>query len=61
ATNALAGLYTDDRRPARALRKLALGAGARLRPFRRLVMSGLTAEHGGVPAPLRWLRPRVPA
>ena len=61
ATNALAGLYTDDRRPARVLRKLALGAGARLGPFRRLVMSGLTAEHGGVPAPLRRLRPRIPA
>lgn len=61
ATNALAGLYTDDRRPARVLRKLALGAGARLGPFRRLVMSGLTAEHGGVPAPLRRLRPRTPA
>lgn len=61
ATNALAGLYTDDRRPARALRKLALGAGARLRPFRRMVMSGLTAEHGGVPAPLRLLRRQRPA
>lgn len=56
ATQMLVGLYTDDRRPARALRKLALGAGARLGPFRRLVMSGLTAEHGGVPAPLRRLR-----
>lgn len=61
ATNALASLYTDDRRPARALRKLALGAGARLSPFRRLVMSGLTAEHGGMPAPLRRPRPRTPA
>jgi len=61
ATNLLAGLYTDDRRPARMLRKLALGAGARLGPFRRLVMSGLTAEHGGMPAPLRRLRPRIPA
>jgi len=61
ATNLLAGLYTDDRGPARVLRKLALGAGARLGPFRRLVMSGLTAEHGGVPAPLRRLRPRIPA
>ncbi|CAM5540562.1 5-demethoxyubiquinol-8 5-hydroxylase UbiM [Rhodanobacter lindaniclasticus] len=56
ATQLLAGLYTDDRRPARVVRKLALGAGARLRPFKRLVMSGLTAEHGGVPAPLRRLR-----
>ncbi|MBT2144818.1 MULTISPECIES: 5-demethoxyubiquinol-8 5-hydroxylase UbiM [unclassified Rhodanobacter] len=61
ATNLLAGLYTDDRGPARVLRKLALGAGARLGPFRRLVMSGLTAEHGGMPAPLRRLRPRIPA
>jgi hypothetical protein len=43
------------------LRKLALGAGARLAPFRRLVVAGLTAEHGGVPAPLRRLRLRIPA
>lgn len=56
ATRMLAGLYTDDRRPARVVRKLALGAGARLGPFRRLVMSGLTADRGGVPAPLRLLR-----
>ena len=56
ATQMLADLYTDDRRPARALRKLALGAGARLGPFKRLVMSGLTAEHPGIPAPLRLLR-----
>ena len=53
ATRMLAGLYTDDRRPARVLRKLALGAGARLGPFKRLVMSGLTAESAGVPALLR--------
>jgi ubiquinone biosynthesis UbiH/UbiF/VisC/COQ6 family hydroxylase len=50
ATQMLAGLYTDDRRPARVLRKLALGAGARLGPFKRLVMSGLTAVGGRVPA-----------
>lgn len=56
ATQMLAGLYTDDRRPARALRKLALGAGARLGPFKRMVMSGLTADGSSVPAPLRWLR-----
>lgn len=61
ATNALAKLYTDERRPARVLRKLALGAGARLGPFRRMVMHGLTAEHGGLPAPLRRLRSRLPA
>lgn len=56
ATQMLAGLYTDDRRPARIVRKLALGAGARLGPFRRLVMSGLTSEHAGVPPPLPFLR-----
>ena len=61
ATRLLAGLYTDDRRPARALRKLALGAGARLRPFRRLVMSGLTTDRGGAPASLHRIRPRTPA
>jgi len=56
ATQLLAGLYTDDRRPAKALRKLALGAGARLGPFKRMVMSGLTVDGMGVPAPLRLLR-----
>jgi 2-polyprenyl-6-methoxyphenol hydroxylase-like FAD-dependent oxidoreductase len=54
ATRMLAGLYTDDRRPARVLRKLALGAGARLGPFKRRVMSGLTGD-GGVPATSRRL------
>jgi ubiquinone biosynthesis UbiH/UbiF/VisC/COQ6 family hydroxylase len=54
ATQMLADLYTDDRRPARALRKLALDAGARLGPFRRLVMSGLTADRSAVPLPRRW-------
>lgn len=58
ATQMLAGLYTDDRRPARIARKLALGAGARLRPFRQLVLSGLTAERGGVPTLLRGPRHR---
>ncbi|MEO7066081.1 MAG: 5-demethoxyubiquinol-8 5-hydroxylase UbiM [Rhodanobacter sp.] len=59
ATQMLASLYTDDRRPARVLRKLALGAGARLGPFRRIVMSRLTTESGStsvVPAPLRFGR-----
>lgn len=56
ATQMLASLYTDDRGPARVLRKLALRTGARLTPFRRLVMSGLVAERGGVPLPLRILR-----
>jgi ubiquinone biosynthesis UbiH/UbiF/VisC/COQ6 family hydroxylase len=42
ATQLLASLYTDDRLPARALRKLALGACAHAGPFRRMVMTGLT-------------------
>jgi ubiquinone biosynthesis UbiH/UbiF/VisC/COQ6 family hydroxylase len=46
ATQMLAGLYTDDRRPARVVRKLALRAGARLRPFRMAVMAGLVADGG---------------
>ena len=40
-TQALATLYTDERAPARALRKLALGAARRLSPFRRLVVRKL--------------------
>lgn len=59
ATQLLATLYTDDRRPARVLRKLALGAGARLGPFKRMVMAGLTADSGGVPALLRRGRPQA--
>ena len=37
ATNAIAGLYTDDRAPARLLRAAVLRAGAALGPARRLV------------------------
>ncbi len=54
ATRMIAGLYGDDRLPARALRKLALGAGRRVAPFRRLVMAGLT--DAGTQAPLEALR-----
>jgi ubiquinone biosynthesis UbiH/UbiF/VisC/COQ6 family hydroxylase len=46
ATQMLAGLYTDDRRPAQVVRKLGLRAGARLRPFRMAVMKGLVADGG---------------
>jgi len=53
ATQMLAGLYTDDRPPARILRKLALGAGARLKPFRKIVLAGLTAEPSDLPTPFR--------
>ncbi len=43
-TQLLASLYTDDRLPARALRKLALDIGTRVGPFKRRVMAGLTAD-----------------
>ena len=59
ATQMLADLYTDDRRPARVLRKLALGVGARLGPFRRIVASRLTTESGStsvIPALFRFGR-----
>jgi ubiquinone biosynthesis UbiH/UbiF/VisC/COQ6 family hydroxylase len=46
ATQLLAGLYTDDRRAAGVVRKLALVAAARLRPFKRMVIAGLTADEG---------------
>ncbi|TAL73951.1 MAG: FAD-dependent hydroxylase [Rhodanobacter sp.] len=60
ATNLLAGLYTDDRRATRLVRKLALGAGVRVTPFKRMVMAGLTADRGGIPlpSPLRLLQAR---
>jgi ubiquinone biosynthesis UbiH/UbiF/VisC/COQ6 family hydroxylase len=59
ATQLLAGLYTDDRLPARAVRKLALGAAAHAGPFRRMVMAGLTAA--GETPPARRRRPWLPA
>ncbi len=49
ATRMITGLYGDDRLPARALRKLALAAGRRVAPFRRLVMAGLTDTGTHVP------------
>ena len=52
-TQMLAGLYTDDRAPARLLRKLALGAGARLGPLKRIVISGLTSDSSSIPALFR--------
>ena len=50
ATQLLASLYTDDRPPARVLRKLALGVCAHAGPFRRMVMAGLTGTGEVVPA-----------
>ena len=49
ATWLVSALYTDDRVPARALRKLALGIGRHARPFRRGVMHGLTQPGDGMP------------
>jgi ubiquinone biosynthesis UbiH/UbiF/VisC/COQ6 family hydroxylase len=59
ATQLLASLYTDDRLPARALRKLALGVCAHAGPFRRMVMAGLTTT-GEISSARLW-RPRLPA
>jgi len=41
ATNAIAGLYTDDRMPARLLRGAVLRAGGALTPVRKLIASQL--------------------
>lgn len=60
ATQLLANLYTDDRPPARVMRGLAIAAGNRLGPFRRMIMAELVRadERGGPPVrhPLRALR-----
>lgn len=42
-TRHLAHLYTDERPPARVLRRLALTAGAHFTPFRRAIADRLTA------------------
>jgi ubiquinone biosynthesis UbiH/UbiF/VisC/COQ6 family hydroxylase len=44
ATRAIALLYTDDRGPARVLRRAGLSFGARLQPLRRAMIQGLTQE-----------------
>ncbi len=49
ATGIVARLYGDDRPPARLLRKLALGAGRAVKPFRQMVMHGLTQPDEGMP------------
>lgn len=41
-TNAIAGIFTDDRVPARALRATALRVAQRVVPFRRLIAAQLT-------------------
>ena len=46
ATLAIVGLYTDDRTPARWLRKAVLRAGEAAWPARRLIASHLTRSIG---------------
>jgi ubiquinone biosynthesis UbiH/UbiF/VisC/COQ6 family hydroxylase len=59
ATQWLAGLYTDERAPAKRLRRMALQAAATFAPFRRLVAAGLVDDGRGPrwPGPLARLRP----
>ena len=42
ATNAIAGLYTDERAPARVLRAVGLRVAQEVRPFRELIAQHLT-------------------
>lgn len=58
ATASVVGLYTDDRLPARMLRRGALRVANRLAPFRQAVAGQLTGK-GGLPGPLEALRQRL--
>lgn len=55
ATATVVGLYTDDRMPARFLRRSALRVANRAAPFRQAVARQLTGK-GGLPGPLALLR-----
>ncbi len=58
-TQMLASMYTDDHGPAWVLRKLVLGAGARLPPFRRAVVARLTDDRQDLAMPkppFHWAR-----
>lgn len=55
ATATVVGLYTDDRLPARLLRRSVLRVANRVTPFRRAVAQQLTGR-GGMPWPLDLLR-----
>jgi len=46
ATNAIAGLYTDDRLPARLLRDAALRVASKVAPFRQAIAAHLTQREG---------------
>ncbi len=58
ATQAMASLYTDDRKPAMLLRKAGL-ASARVLPVQRVVNTGLTRPESGLPTPLARLWQRA--
>ncbi|WP_376692796.1 5-demethoxyubiquinol-8 5-hydroxylase UbiM [Wenzhouxiangella sp. EGI_FJ10409] len=55
ATATVVGLYTDDRLPARLLRRSVLRVANRVTPFRQAVARQLTGR-GGLPGPLAMLR-----
>lgn len=55
ATATVVGLYTDDRLPARVLRRSLLRVADRVAPFRQAVARQLTGR-GGLPGPLELLR-----
>lgn len=55
ATATVVGLYTDDRLPARMLRRSVLRVANRIAPFRQAVARQLTGR-GGLPGPLELLR-----
>ncbi|RFF27358.1 MULTISPECIES: 5-demethoxyubiquinol-8 5-hydroxylase UbiM [unclassified Wenzhouxiangella] len=55
ATASVVGLYTDDRLPARILRRSALRVANRVAPFRQAVARQLTGK-GGFPGPLALVR-----
>lgn len=54
ATNAVARLYTDERLPARLLRRAALHAGQSLPPFREALSAAVTGKSLGAAAWSRW-------
>ncbi|HLS06121.1 MAG TPA: 5-demethoxyubiquinol-8 5-hydroxylase UbiM [Wenzhouxiangella sp.] len=58
ATSTVVGLYTDERAPARLVRRTVLRAANRLAPFRRAIAGQLTGR-GSLPAPVEALRRRV--
>jgi ubiquinone biosynthesis UbiH/UbiF/VisC/COQ6 family hydroxylase len=59
ATATVVGLYTDDRLPARVLRRSVLRVANRIPPFRQAVARQLTGR-GGLPGPLAVIRSSLP-